>query len=136
VTEWLTWLRNPTVFIGVSLGMGLLSLASLVGLPFLLVRIPPDYFLSSAASVFGDRRRFLERIVKNFLGATLLVLGVVMLVLPGQGLLTIFVALVLLDFPRKRRLELWLIRRPRVLASVNSLRLRFGRLPLKIDNHG
>jgi hypothetical protein len=56
----------------------------------------------------------------------LVVAGLVMLVVPGQGLLTIVVGLMLLDFPGKYRLERWLATRPKVWQSINWLRRRAG----------
>jgi hypothetical protein len=68
--------------------------------------------------------------VKNTLGGCLLVAGIFMLVLPGQGILTILAALALLDFPGKRKLEMSILHRPAVLKSINWLRRRAGREPL------
>ena len=64
----------------------------------------------------------LLRIGKNLLGALFVGLGVAMLILPGQGILTILIGLSLLEFPYKRRLELYLISRPPVLRAVNWIR--------------
>ena len=61
---------------------------------------------------------------------TLLVAGILMLVLPGQGILTILAALALLDFPGKRKMEMRILHRPAILKSVNWLRKRAGREPL------
>lgn len=69
---------------------------------------------------------------KNALGALLLVLGAAMLVLPGQGLLTILVGLLLIDFPGKYRLERRLLGGPRVLRAINALRERWKKPPLEI----
>jgi len=55
-----------------------------------------------------------------------------MLVLPGQGLLTILAGLVLLHFPRKHELLRWIVSRPAVLASANWVRHRAGRPPLVV----
>ena len=55
-----------------------------------------------------------------------------MLVLPGQGLLTIVVGLVLLDFPGKFRLERWLVSRPRVLALLNRFRVALNKPPFEL----
>jgi len=55
-----------------------------------------------------------------------------MLVLPGQGLLTMFISLMLLDFPGKRRLEQSIVRRPIILRSINWLRERHHRPPLEL----
>jgi hypothetical protein len=41
------------------------------------------------------------------------------------------VGVLLVDFPRRRRLEQALLRRPGVLPSLNRLRARFGRPPLR-----
>lgn len=66
-------------------------------------------------------------IAKNLVGLVLLIAGIAMLVLPGQGLLTIAVGLVLIDFPGKFRLERWLATRRPVWRSLNWLRKRAGR---------
>jgi hypothetical protein len=68
---------------------------------------------------------------KNLLGAVLIVAGLLMLVVPGQGLLTIAVGLALTDFPGKFRLERWIVKRPSVWRTINWLRRRAGREPLE-----
>jgi hypothetical protein len=52
-----------------------------------------------------------------------------MLVLPGQGVLTLCVSLFLLDFPGKRRLERRILGYPPVLHALNRLRTRAGQPP-------
>ncbi len=54
-----------------------------------------------------------------------------MLVLPGQGLLTILFGLILMDFPRKRQLERRLIKVQPVRAAANWIRQRYGRPPFE-----
>jgi hypothetical protein len=53
---------------------------------------------------------------KNALGVLFYLSGLAMLILPGQGLLTIFIGLVLLDFPRKRVLVRRLLGYRRILG--------------------
>jgi hypothetical protein len=72
-------------------------------------------------------------ISKNAIGIVFVVLGVVMLVLPGQGLLTIVVGLMLLDFPGKYEVELWVVRRPSILRAINWIRSRAHKPPLEIN---
>ena len=67
---------------------------------------------------------------RNALGAVLLAAGIAMLVLPGQGLLTILLGLMLVDFPGKRRAERALVARPNVFEALNWLRAKAGRPPL------
>ena len=45
-----------------------------------------------------------------------------MLVLPGQGVITILIGLTLLDLPGKRHLELYLVRKRPVLGAINWMR--------------
>jgi hypothetical protein len=51
---------------------------------------------------------------------------------PGQGLITILIGVMLLDFPGKRELERKIISRPAVLSNVNKLRNKFSRPPLRL----
>ena len=71
---------------------------------------------------------------KNLAGAVLVLAGLAMLVLPGQGLLTIVVGLLFLDFPGKRSLELRLVRHPPVLRTINWLRATAHRPPLQMPD--
>ncbi len=120
--------------------LGLSSVVMLIGsaiaVPIVVARLPADFYCEKD----GHTRRFLEErpllrgavlVVKNLLGAALLVAGLAMLFLPGQGILTILVALSLLDFPGKRGLELRILKNPTVLRSVNWLRRRAGKDPLQ-----
>jgi len=129
---WLKWLRDPVFVVAVSLGLAILGLVSLITLPFLLARIPTDYFVTPPAPTRRGSTRWLGRIAKNLLGGILLLFGIAMLVLPGQGVLTILAALILLDFPGKRRLERWFVLKPRLLGALNSLRARAGRPPIHV----
>ncbi len=103
--------------------------------PWALSLISTDYFLpdhskgSPPGMSFG---RWLILGLRNFLGVTLVIVGVVLLALPGQGVLTIFAGVLLMSFPGKRSLELWLVRLPFVLKSVNWIRARRGRGPLQL----
>lgn len=110
---------------------------SLLGLPFVLIRMRPDHFTDPRpAGWFAGRHpalRVLGHALKNAAGLLLLLAGIGMLFLPGQGLLTILAGLFLLEFPGKRRLELAVVSRPRVLRTINRLRARFGHPPLLLQ---
>lgn len=109
---------------------------SLVALPMLVARLPADYFEHPLAprAAWRDEHPLLVAFLvgaKNVLGAVLVFTGLVLLVLPGQGLLTMLAGLVLLDLPGKRAFERRVVARPRVLAALNWLRKRAGREPLR-----
>lgn len=114
----------------------LLSTALVVGF---IVRIPPGYFLGAGDGVAGrigsPVGRALYRIGRNLLGLALVGLGVILALpgVPGQGLLTILVGVLLLEIPGKRRIELAIVRRPAVLRGINAIRARFDQPPLVID---
>ncbi len=71
-------------------------------------------------------------VLKNLLGLVLVAVGLVLSLpgVPGQGLLTVFAGILLLDVPGKRRLELAILRRPAMRKGVDRLRARFNRAPL------
>ncbi len=118
--------------LGVASAAMLVISAALI--PYLIVRLPADFYAASnhRRRLFQDHRwlRIVFLTLKNTLGGLLLVAGVLMLVLPGQGILTILAALALLDFPGKRALEMRILHRPALLKSINWLRRRAGRKPL------
>jgi hypothetical protein len=109
---------------------------SLAIVSFILVKLPPTYFQESHSRDFWvDRHpsiRWAGLIAKNALGIVLVVLGILMSIpgVPGQGILTILLGIMLVDFPGKRQLEYKLVSRPRVRETINRLRLRFGKPPL------
>lgn len=122
--------HNLKLFGLLSLGLFLLSL---LALPWVIARIPADYFSSSRKPPeISPGRRVLYAVVRNAIGVVLLALGIVMLLLPGQGLLTILIGLMCLDFPGKRRLEQRFVASPKVLRALNAVRKRAGRPPLDL----
>jgi hypothetical protein len=111
-------------------------LLGLVVTPLVLVRLPADYFVrrDTVPAPALTPGRVLLLVVRNLLGGVLVLLGVLMLVLPGQGLITLLVGLMVLDFKGKRALERRVVARPGVLRFVNGLRARAGRAPLEIPH--
>ncbi len=103
---------------------------------FLVVRLPANYFSNPPARpARGDRHWLLHWAMvagKNLLGGLVVLIGVVLSLpgLPGPGLVLILLGLMLIDFPGKRRLVRNLVRRKRILRTINWLRARFGRPPL------
>jgi hypothetical protein len=112
---------------------------SLAVVTVVLVKLPANYFHSSHDREFLVERHPVLRAVgifaKNLLGLVLVAAGIIMSVpgVPGQGVLTILLGIMLLDFPGKRALETRIVSRPRVNGAVNALRARFGKPPLMLD---
>ena len=109
---------------------------SLIAIPFILVRLPTDFFDTRVPRRWMENHhpvlRLLGHIVKNVVGAIFLFAGFLMLFLPGQGILTMLIGVTMLDFPGKRKLEAKMIGQPAVLSAINSMRQKFGKPPLTI----
>ena len=122
------------------LGLYLVTfLSSTVVVAWLVIRLPATYFCDAyPRDVWGDRHpvlRWTGLLLKNLLGILLVVLGGIMSlpVIPGPGILIFVLGVMLLDFPGKRRLEQWLVRRATVLRAMNRLRQRYGKPPLVVE---
>lgn len=132
--EWLA--AHETLLWWLGAGSLVMFAGTLAVVPVLVARIPADYFAADQRPRGHDIARHpalraLLIVLKNLLGLILLPMGIAMLVLPGQGLLTILVALLLLDFPGKYRAERWLVGQPAVFRAINWLRRRRGCAPLR-----
>lgn len=116
------------------------SIVSFIGtlllVPVLVIRIPEDYFAEKKRhrwEPWAHEHPFIRwslLIAKNSLGYFIIILGIAMLVLPGQGILTILIGVMFINFPGKYRLERWVVMRAPVLNTINKLRQRAGRAPL------
>jgi hypothetical protein len=119
----------------------LLSIVGFVGsliiIPWILIRLPQDYFCESHPrtwlKVHHPVLRLFVLVLKNLVGGILLLGGIAMLVLPGQGLLTMLIGLSLMNFPGKRAIERKLVSRPMILQAINRIRQRFDRPPLLVE---
>ena len=118
-----------TIAIGSFVGSILLTVA-------VLVRLPADYFVAVEAPPWFAKRdpitRAALKVARNLAGLVLIVLGVVMSFpgVPGQGILTIMLGVMLTDLPGKRRVERWLVARPAIRRAIDRMRVRRGRAPL------
>lgn len=107
---------------------------TLIALPLLVARLPADYFTRHRSHTSRYRHPvlwLLGILLKNLLGVSLVLAGVAMLVLPGQGVLTILLGLMFMNFPGKRRLEQRIVQQPTVFQAMNWMRARAHQPPLE-----
>jgi len=133
------WFKTHEEIFGWLIGASILMLViSVAAVGWVIIRVPADYF----ARENPDEGQWAHRhplirialiIGKNLLGLVLVAAGVLMLVLPGQGVLTILAGLFLLDIPGRHKLVMWIVRRPAVLNSLNWIRERAGREPFFVN---
>jgi hypothetical protein len=142
MTEWLAefWQSLSWTRVLIGAGIFLISLGfSFAAIAVVLIKIPANYFSSHYSQDFLPNSRWVVRwgavIAKNLFGVFLILLGILLSLpgIPGQGILTILLGLIMLDIPGKRPLEAKIIQRPAVLAAANKLRLRWGKPPLVLD---
>jgi hypothetical protein len=105
----------------------------------IIVKLPDDYFHPSNEREFWVERhpvlRWAGLVLKNIAGVLLVLIGIVMSLpgVPGPGVMTILLGIMLLDFPGKRALELKLVRRQQVRRALDRVRKRFNQPPLLLD---
>jgi hypothetical protein len=144
MVSWITETLEQTALTGRHLMLAMLVLMAMLLISFaislaVLIRLSPDYFAASRAQGFQNAGRgilfWAGIVVKNLLGAMLVVLGAVLSFpgVPGQGLLIVLAGALLLDFPGKRRLLFKILSRPLLLRSINRVRVKFARPPLVIE---
>ena len=127
--------EHQYLLVWMGIGSAFVFVISLLSLPWLVAQIPDDYFVpKKRRPTQWKARQPLVRLMilvgKNCLGYVLLVGGMLMLFLPGQGLLTMVTGLLLIDYPGKFRLERRLVNTPAVRKSLNWLRAKANKPPL------
>jgi ABC-type Fe3+ transport system permease subunit len=91
-----------------------------------LLRLPSDFLHSGT----GPRRTGAARFRRNAAGIAIALVGVLLLVLPGPGILLIVVGLLTVELPGRDKFVRWLLRRRWALREVNAWRARRGEPPL------
>ena len=124
----LSWLAISSLFI---------FFFSILAINFLIKMIPVDYFDSSKRELSPFKTSnpiiwLILFITKNVMGYLLIIGGILMLVLPGQGLLTIFLGLIFSDYPGKYKLEKRFITIKPIYRYINWVRKKSDIEPIKL----
>lgn len=119
---------DDPLFLGISIGLSIaVFVGSLIAIPIAIIRLPEDYLVRPP-----ERSKHLGlTIAKNALGVVLVAIGVVLLVLPGQGVLMVIAGLTLVDFPGRHALLRKLLGQDKVQRAVTAIRRRAGKPPLQ-----
>ena len=132
------WVRaHDTVLWWLVISSVITFVGTLILVPILIVRIPDDYFLAKRRRVSHWRRLhpvpgIALLVMKNVCGIVFIVAGIAMLILPGQGFLTILIGVMLVNFPGKYRIERRFIRVRPVARSINWMRSKASQPPLRM----
>lgn len=139
---WLLEFWETLTITKVAMGIGLFSVSfalSFIVVGFVIVRIPYNYFSSHYQRDFLPNTTVWVRwgavILKNLLGLVLVIVGILLSLpgIPGPGILTVLLGIIMLDIPGMRPLEAKIIQRPTVLKAINKLREKYGKPPLLVD---
>ena len=137
INSFIQWFSDrPEILMGLGISSIFIFLLSILGISWFVANIPEDYFLSSKRkpSKWQEQKPILRLAVlfgKNIIGVSLIIGGLLMLVLPGQGLLTIVTGLLLINYPGKYKLEQKLVAIPSVFRALNWIRVKANKPPLK-----
>lgn len=138
--EWISGYWEALTWTKLLIGGGFFLISFFVSIlivAIVVVKIPANYFSSHYQQDFMPNTPWIVRwgvvILKNLIGVVLIVAGIIMLIGPGQGILTILIGLIMMDIPGKRPLEARIISRPTILTAVNDLRARYNKPPLEMD---
>ena len=113
----------------------LVFIFSLISIKWLVALIPSDYFIENKRNKYQSSYPLtwlISIIIKNIVGYILIIGGILMLVLPGQGLFTIIIGLMLSNYPGKYFIERKFIAIPSVLKTINWLRKKSNKPPLEV----
>jgi hypothetical protein len=131
-----SWISKE-MWVGLIVFSVIAFVGTLIAIPAILIRLPPDYFKNHHHKPwFANHHpviRTLGLLIKNLAGIIFLLAGIAMLFLPGQGLLTMLLGILFIDFPGKHRLEQKLIQHPQVLKAINAFREKSGKPPFIFD---
>lgn len=131
-----SWISKE-MWVGLIVFSVIAFVGTLIAIPAILIRLPPDYFKNHHHKPwFANHHpviRTLGLLIKNLAGIIFLLAGIAMLFLPGQGLLTMLLGVLFIDFPGKHRLEQKLIQHPQVLQAINAFREKSGKPPFTFD---
>ncbi len=124
----LTDVLSEQALIGIGVISAVMFVGTLVAIPIILSRLPTNYFQHDLEHIWMEDHhpalRLVGLILKNTIGLIFLFAGIAMLVLPGQGILTMVIGISLLDFPGKRKLEHKLLTQPMVFQAMNAIRAK------------
>jgi hypothetical protein len=120
-----SWFPEPWVII---LSVVLL-VGTIIACVIVIVRLPRDHFVNPPKEPKG-----VAAIVRNVLGAILILGGIAMLVLPGQGVLAILAGILLTTFKGKQKLVRKIVQKPKVEQALQWIREKANRPPLEIPD--
>jgi hypothetical protein len=123
------WAREHADWLAIlGISSAVMLIASAVAIPWAVLRLPADALRRpNPLNAWGRRHPVLRvtvMIARNVVGFPLVLIGIALSVplVPGQGILTILLGLLIMEFPGKWKLEHRLAGQPFVMRLLNWIR--------------
>ena len=125
--DWIS--DNYRVIQWVGLVSVLLFFLSLFILRYVIVRLPDDYFVIDSPASNKHSGNLIDlalRVAKNLFGFLLIICGIILLVIPGQGLVTIVLGAWIIDLPWIIKIKRKFVYSRLVKRALNWIRSKNG----------
>lgn len=133
--DWITNLitQYEDMLMLVAVISAIIFVVTLLLTPYLLGLIASNYFTMENPHKLEIKHigHVIAVIVRSVIGLMLLLAGIIMLVTPGQGVISILLGLFLMEFPGKRKLELKIINHDPTFKTLNWLRAKANKPPFE-----
>jgi hypothetical protein len=125
VFDWITVFCGVVALLRPSALGTMVLLAVVATLPLARLRTPDSWLVGASPK---PELHCARRVGKDLIALLVIAIGLLLALpgIPGPGLPIALLGIVLLGFPGKRRLMQTLSRMPRVVGSINALRVRLG----------
>jgi hypothetical protein len=134
----LNWIdTHSSVLVYAGLFSFLMTLTAAVSVPFIINMLSDDYFIkekrrSNIKTIPEYFILIISLVIKNTIGILLFISGFAMLFMPGQGLLTLFISFLFIDYPGKWKLQRRVVRNREIHNALNWIRRKGGKDNFKI----
>jgi len=126
------WLSQHTGIVAlVGLFSFVLLAVSLLATPWVLAKLPVNYFSNPPQRPPLTLRRMFTSTLKTVLGVLMLLTGIVMMFTPGPGLVCLVLGMALCEFPGKHQLMGRFVSQSNVFSALNWLRAKAEKPPFE-----
>jgi hypothetical protein len=112
---------------------GIMFVVSILIIPVFIARLPSTYFIES----FEDQKKLTLpiKLLRFILGALLIITGIIMLFIPGQGVISILIGLILLPILSTKKIVRKLTNSKIIQKTLNATRRRCNKVPFKFSSN-
>ena len=129
---WIFLKNSPELQIFIAVISILSIVLPLLFVPFIIKKLPANYFCLNYNS--EHKHTWLIILLRNIAALVITLIGIIFILTPGQGSITILTGLIIADFPYKKQLEVKFVNFPFVLTVLNKIRNKMQLSPFCLSN--